>query len=389
MEDRNLIPPPLFHNGKMESMKLKKLLFVTTLALLFIFPSTTYSQGPPPPKNETIEATVTDVAEGKTIDVDGREQLHQTLQLIVTDGSIKGKNIRVENGDTQRVNVPEYKAGDKVIVTATKDFEGNDKYFIQDYIRRDSLYLLFFFFLVVAVVIGLKRGILALVGMAFSFLIIFSFILPQISQGRDPILIAVIASIAIIPVTFYLSHGINRKTTSAIIGTFIALVLTGILANVFVEAARLTGFASEEAGFLQNEMNGQINIKGLLLAGIIVSVLGILDDITVSQAAVVYQLKKLSPTLGFKDLYLHAMDVGRDHIASVVNTLVLVYTGAALPLLLLFVNSSRPFGQVINHEVIAEEIIRTLVSSIGLILAVPITTLLTAYVASMKKHVKK
>lgn len=370
-------------------MKLKKLLFVTTLALLFIFPSTTYSQGPPLPKNETIEATVTDVVEGKTIDVDGREQLHQTLQLIVTDGSIKGKNITVENGDIQRVNVPEYKAGDKVIVTATKDFEGNDKYFIQDYIRRDSLYLLFVFFLVVAVVIGLKRGILALVGMAFSFLIIFSFILPQISQGRDPILIAVIASIAIIPVTFYLSHGINRKTTSAIIGTFIALVLTGILANVFVEAARLTGFASEEAGFLQNEMNGQINIKGLLLAGIIVSVLGILDDITVSQAAVVYQLKKLSPTLGFKDLYLHAMDVGRDHIASVVNTLVLVYTGAALPLLLLFVNSSRPFGQVINHEVIAEEIIRTLVSSIGLILAVPITTLLTAYVASMKKHVKK
>ena len=127
----------------------------------------------------------------------------------------------------------------------------------------------------------------------------------------------------------------------------------------------------------------------MVLAGIIVSVLGILDDITVSQAAVVYQLKKLSPTLGFKDLYLHAMDVGRDHIASVVNTLVLVYTGAALPLLLLFVNSSRPFGQVINHEVIAEEIIRTLVSSIGLILAVPITTLLTAYVASMKKHVKK
>ena len=389
MEDRNLIPPPLFHNGKMESMKLKIWLLIATFSFLFIFPSTTYSQGPPPPKNETIEATVTDVAEGKTIDVDGREQLHQTLQLIVTDGSIKGKNITVENGDIQRVNVPEYKAGDKVIVTATKDFEGNDKYFIQDYIRRDSLYLLFFFFLVVAVVIGLKRGILALVGMAFSFLIIFSFILPQISQGRDPILIAVIASIAIIPVTFYLSHGINRKTTSAIIGTFIALVLTGILANVFVEAARLTGFASEEAGFLQNEMNGQINIKGLLLAGIIVSVLGILDDITVSQAAVVYQLKKLSPTLGFKDLYLHAMDVGRDHIASVVNTLVLVYTGAAMPLLLLFVNSSRPFGQVINHEVIAEEIIRTLVSSIGLILAVPITTLLTAYVVSMKKHVKK
>ena len=208
---------------------------------------------------------------------------------------------------------------------------------------------------------------------------IFAFILPQISAGHDPIFIAILASLFIIPVTFYLSHGLSRKTTTAVAGTFIALIITGILATIFVNVTRLTGFSSEEAGFLQAEKGGLVNIKGLLLAGIIVSVLGILDDITVSQASVVHQLKKLSPNLTLMQLYSKAMEVGRDHIASVVNTLVLVYAGAAMPLFLLFIDSSRPFGQVINHELIAEEIIRTLVASIGLILAVPITTFLTAY----------
>ena len=365
--------------------RLRFLLLLIPFALLFLFPSSAKAQGLlVPPKEETIEAVITTVKNEKTIQMDGKEQLQQTLQLLVTDGSIKGKNITIENGAMPMSNVQKYKVGDKVIITATKDFSGKDIYFIQDYIRRDSLYWLFLLFLIVAVVIGLRRGMLALVGMAFSFLIIFTFILPQISAGRDPIFIAILASIVIVPVTFFLSHGINRKTVSAIIGTFIALIITGIIASIFVEAARLTGFSSEEAGFLQNEMHGQINIRGLLLAGIIVSVLGILDDITVSQASVVYQLKNLSPNLDHRELFLRAMDVGRDHIASVVNTLVLVYTGAAMPLLLLFINSPRPFGQVINHEVIAEEIIRTLVASIGLILAVPITTLLSTFLLKVK-----
>ncbi len=367
--------------------KLKFLLLILPIFLFFLLPGIVKAQEipPPPPKEETVEATVTGVKEQKIISTEGQEQLLQTLKLVVTNGSIKGKSITVENGEIPLANVTKYTVGDRVLVMATKGFNGQDKYFIQDYIRRDVLYTLFFFFLLVSVAIGLKRGVLAIVGMVFSFLVIFAFILPQISAGRDPIFVAIIASIVIVPITFFLSHGINRKTLSAIVGTFIALIITGILANVFVEAAHLTGFASEEAGYLQNEMHGQINIKGLLLAGIIVSVLGILDDITISQAAVVYQLKKLSPDLDYKDLFLRAMEVGRDHIASVVNTLVLVYTGAALPLLLLFVNNPRPFGQVINHEVIAEEIIRTLVASIGLILAVPITTLLSVFLLRINK----
>lgn len=367
-----------------------KILFpLFIFSLLLIFASNLNAQElHRPPQEETIEAVVTNHNNQKIINVNGDEEIRQTLDLLVTDGSMKGEKITVDNGDILQPSSKQYKVGDKVIATATRDFEGKNVYFIQDYVRRDALLTLFLFFLVVSIVIGLKRGTMALAGMAFSFLVIFVFILPQISAGRDPILIAILASTIIVPVTFFLSHGVNKKTTSAIIGTFISLVITGILASVFVEAARLTGFSSEEAGFLQNETQGLINIKGLLLAGIIVSVLGVLDDITISQASVVYQLKKLSPQLDYKEVFLRAMDVGRDHIASVVNTLVLVYTGAALPLLLLFVNNPKPFGQVINFEIIAEEIIRTLVASIGLILAVPITTLLTSYFLRNKKHLK-
>lgn len=351
------------------------------------FPSIVFAQNTPPepPKEETIEAVITKIAEEKIIESDGKEQLYQTIQLTVTKGSIKGREITVENGKLDQINVKKYSVDDKVIVTFTKDFEGKDIYYIQDYIRRDWLYLLFFIFAGIAVVIGMRRGVAALFGMAFSFFVIFAFILPQISAGHDPILVAILASLFIIPVTFYLSHGVSRKTTTAIAGTFIALIITGILATIFVNVTRLTGFSSEEAGFLQAEKGGMVNIKGLLLAGIIVSVLGILDDITVAQASVVHQLKKLSPNLTFMQLYSKAMEVGRDHIASVVNTLVLVYAGASLPLFLLFTSSSRPFGQVINHELIAEEIIRTLVASIGLILAVPITTFLTAYFIKKNK----
>jgi uncharacterized membrane protein len=221
--------------------------------------------------------------------------------------------------------------------------------------------------------------------MGISFLIIIGFILPQIYAGYNPVLIALLGSFFIVPVTFYLSHGLNKKTTIALLGTVISLVITGFLAKAFIDFGRLTGFASEEAGFLQFSRGDVLNIKGLVLAGIIIGVLGVLDDITVAQSAVVEKLKEANPRIGDKKLFTKAMSVGRDHIASMVNTLILVYTGAALPLLLLFVDNTAPFTQIINYEIIAEEIIRTLVGSIGLILAVPITTFLAVRLKLGKK----
>ncbi|HVF68934.1 MAG TPA: YibE/F family protein, partial [Xanthomonadales bacterium] len=226
--------------------------------------------------------------------------------------------------------------------------------------------------------------ITSLVGMAVSFLMIFFVVLPQILKGHDPITVAILSSLVIIPVSFYMTHGVNKKTTSAVMGTVISLVITGLLANFFVNIGHLTGFTSDEASFLETAKKGAVQMKGLLLAGIIIGALGVLDDITISQSAIVFQLRNTSEKLKFWQVYKKAMDIGRDHIASMVNTLVLVYTGAALPLLLIFIDNPRPFTEIINYEMISEEIIRTIVVSIGLILAVPLVTLIAAVLSDQE-----
>lgn len=356
--------------------------FTKSLTIIFTFlfglfiPQIVHAQTTNAPDVINLEAVVTTVKEQKQIEVNGKKQLYQKLELTITSDKEKDKKIIIENGKTATAALQKYDVGDKVAISASKDFKGKELYTINDYVRRAPLAWLFLLFIVLTLVIGRKRGLASLAGMAISFLMILFFILPQILAGFDPIIIVITASLVIIPTTFYLSHGVNRKTTAAVIGTIIALIITGILASFFVEATKLTGFASEEAGFLEALKQGTINIKALILAGIIIGALGILDDITISQAAIVYQLQHTSPRLTFQELYSKAMDIGQDHIASMVNTLVLVYTGAALPLLLLFINNPHPFAEVINYEIIAEEIVRTLVASIGLILAVPITTLL-------------
>jgi len=336
-------------------------------------------------QEETLEAIVTGVLEEREItsELGGENQLYQKLELLVTKGSLKDKKIITESGGMPTVNLQRYKVGDRLVMSLSSDLEGNDVFYISDYVRRNSLLRLFLIFVVLAIVVGKWWGLASIIGMGFSFLIIFKFVLPRLLAGADPIVTAVVGSLFIIPITFYLSHGLNKKTSVAIVGTVISLIITGILAGIFVDAAKLTGFASEEAGFLQVARQGTIDIKGLLLAGIIIGTLGILDDVTVSQSSIVNQLKEADKTLSFGELYRRAMKVGQDHISSMVNTLVLVYTGAALPLLLLFIDNPRPFSEVVNYEIIADEIVRTLVGSIGLILAVPITTLIAAL--SLKK----
>lgn len=357
-------------------MRLKFLIIVGFL-FLFLPPLGVFAQEKPSlGRQEVLEGTTTEILEEKETELEGQKQLYQKLEILVTKGLLKDRKIVIEAGNLPVVFQQKYERGDKILVNYSKDFAGNDMFYITDFVRRDSLAVLFFIFVALAVLVGGWQGASSLLGMGFSFLIIFKFILPRILAGRDPVLVAILGSLFIIPFAFYLSHGLNKKTTVAMIGTFASLVITGILAKIFVEAAKLTGYASEEAAFLQVARKGVMNVKGLLLAGIIVGALGILDDITVAQAAVVEQLRRAKKKIPPKELFLRAMSVGQDHIASVVNTLVLVYTGAALPLLLLFVNNPHPFGEVINYEIVAEEIIRTLVASIGLISAVPITTFL-------------
>ena len=366
-----------------------KKIFITLLFLIVFFcSSTVFAQTEvvnSPPKQEQLEAIVTRILEEKQVEVMQKKQLYQKLELTVMSGPQENKKIIIENSNMPLANEQKYHLDDKVIVSMMKGIDGKIIYYISDYMRRDVLIILFVIFILVTIFIAKWRGLMSLLGMAISFLIIFSFILPQIVSGANPVEIAILGSLVIIPVSFFLSHGFNRKTFVAIVGTLIALVITGILSNIFVDTAHLTGFASEEAGFLQVIKQGTINMKGLLLAGIIIGVLGVLDDITISQSSIVFQLKETNSRLTMDELYKRAMDVGQDHISSMVNTLILVYTGAALPLLLLFINNPHPFSEIINYEIIADEIVRTLVGSIGLVLSVPITTFVATMIASGKK----
>lgn len=308
----------------------------------------------------SIVAAQENTVEGRVTRVIEEQGDYQKLE-ITGNGFVKN----IESGQYETSNKIKYKVGDNVVITDDQ---------ITDFVRRPSLYILFGIFLMFTFLIAGKWGMTSVLGMAYSFYIIFKFILPLIVKGYDPIIVSIIGAVFIIPVTFSLAHGINKKTINAIIGTLISMALVGLLSALFVNLSRLTGFAVEEAGFLQYQLGGIINMKGLLLAGIIISTLGVMDDITISQASVVEELKKANQKLSKKELFMRSMNVGRDHISSMVNTLVLVYAGASLPLLLLFVNNPHPFSEIINYEIIADEIVRTLVGSIGLILAVPITT---------------
>jgi uncharacterized membrane protein len=375
--------------------KMKKnflaLLFCGLFLTLWLFFAPRISAQESLPKEETLEGKVIQILDEKeTVSADGgKPQLYQKLEVLVTKGSLKDSEITVENGNVPSVNTPKYKIGDGVIVSYSRDLEGKDVFYITDFIRRGPLLWLFLIFVILTVAIAGWRGALSLLGMGISFLVIFFLILPRILGGSDPVEAAILGSLLIIPVTFFLSHGFNKKTGVAIAGTLIALIITGMLAGAFVEFSKLSGFVSEEAGFLQAAKGSLVNIKGLLLAGIIIGVLGVLDDITISQSAIVFQLKEANEKLKFGELYKRAMNVGSDHIASMVNTLILVYTGAALPLLLLFIDNPHPFSEVINYEIVADEIVRTLVGSAGLVLAVPITTFIAAFVAESNKKYGK
>ncbi len=264
--------------------------------------------------------------------------------------------------------------------------EDTNDYQITDYYRQKPISLLFWIFVITVVAIGKLYGLTSILGMFLSLAVIIKIILPQISSGTNPILVIIIASVFLIPTTFYLSHGVNTKTNLAIVGTFISAIITGILAYTFTHLAHITGYANEEANFLDIAKNGTLNIQSLLIAGIIIGSIGILDDVSVSQVSVVNEIAKANPKLNFFQLFSRSMSVGRDHVASMVNTLFLVYTGAAMPLLLLFLDNSVSLTQIINTEMVAEEIVRTLVASIGLILAVPTTTFMAASFYSKNKN---
>jgi uncharacterized membrane protein len=274
-----------------------------------------------------------------------------------------------------------FRAGQRVRLAVSEQPGQPPSYNIQDLERGRPLLVLAALFVGAVVAFGRWQGIRSLVGLGLSFVVIVSFVVPAILHGHSPVLVAVTGAMAIMLISLYLSHGTGPKTTAAVVGTALALGLTAALAIAFVAAAALTGLASEEALSASFAVGG-LSLRGLLLAGIIIGGLGVLDDVTMSQASLVAELHHANPTASMAALVGAALRVGRDHIAATVNTLFLAYAGAALPALILFVTGQDSLGTVVTAELVAVEVVRALCGSVGLIAAVPLTTVLAALVAT-------
>jgi len=308
----------------------------------------------------------------------------QFVKAHIQDGPETGKRIEIQlsAGGLD----PDVDPGDEIrVAKAPKPPEGapavaGTGYTLYDFERRGAMLILAALFAVVVLVFARWRGALSLVGLAISLALVLVFVVPAILDGKSPLLVAVTGSMAVALTTIPLAHGWGPKSLAALLGTAASLVLTALLALLFTNLTHLTGLSSEEAIFLQIG-NADVSLQGLLLAGMVIGALGVLDDVTISQASTVLALRRANPGLGLRRLFGLALDVGRDHVSATVNTLVLAYVGAALPILLLFSAADLGVGDAVNLEVVAKEIVATLVGSIGLIAAVPITTGLAALLA--------
>ncbi|HSE54113.1 MAG TPA: YibE/F family protein [Nocardioidaceae bacterium] len=275
---------------------------------------------------------------------------------------------------------PVLEAGDRVLLFEVPDAPPSQQWQFIDFDRSRAVYTLVAVFALAVLLLSRWRGLSTLVSLALSLALVIWFVLPNLLGGTSPLLVAVVAAAAIMIVALYLGHGFNAMTSVALVGTLLALVLTGVLGAAFTSAAHFTGFSDESTKFLA-AIQGQVDYEGLVLAALVIGSLGVLDDVTVTQAAAVWELKAADPTASRRSIFAAAMRIGRAHVAAAVNTLVLAYVSAMLPLLLLLTITATSFNDALLSDGVAQEVARGLVGSLGIIAAVPITTLVAALVA--------
>jgi uncharacterized membrane protein len=332
--------------------------------------------------SDTVQAKVIQIIEEGEITLDETPQTYQILLVQLLEGPYKGRQVIIDYGQRQiRPAGLLIKPGETILVTVGQQPDGQITAYFTDFVRSRSLIWLVGAFILLTILISGWKGVRSLIGMVLSLIVIIGFIIPQILQGEDPVRVSIIGSFILLAVTLYLVYGWTLKTHAAALGMLIALLITGLLSGYFVNLTRLTGFSDENAMFLVQMAEVQINLRGLVLAGMLIGALGVLDDLVTSQSSAVFELRAADPRLTVHGLYNSAMRIGRDHVAATVNTLFLAYAGAALPMLLLFSLSGERYGYLVNLEFVTVEIVRTLVGSLGLIMAVPITTILASLLA--------
>jgi uncharacterized membrane protein len=303
------------------------------------------------------------------------------LRVLITSGEKDGTEGFVEfDYANAGVNIDE---GTKMQLLRIPEQEfSEDTYLFMDLNRSNLLIWVSIIFAIVTIFIGRWRGVGAIVGLILTFLVLLYFMFPAILEGKSPLAVAVVAASGLVLILLYTAHGLSIRTSVAVLGTLFGIGLTAVISYLVVGIGNFSGISSDDDFLLAGVT--QIRLDGLLLAGIIFASVGVLNDVTVTQASSVWEIKESQPNSTARQLFLSGMRIGRDHIASTVYTLLFTYAGAALPTLLLIVLADRPTGFILSSEAISQEIVRTLVGSIGLVLAVPITTILAAVLAEKK-----
>lgn len=330
----------------------------------------------------TVKAEVTAILEEGEITLGDTTQNYQLLRVRLLEGEFAGVPFDIDYGKRQ-IHPPgvRFDVSDVILVSVSQGPNGVINAYFADYVRTPMLGWLALAFALAIIVTGKWKGLRSLLGMAFSLFVIIGYIIPHILTGEDPIRVSIIGSAILLTVTLYLTYGWTLKTHASTLGMILVLVLTGTLTWFAIQLTRLNGTGDEEALFLMQMSTATINLRGLLLGGMIIGALGVLDDLVTTQSSAVFELHATDETLGFRALVARAMRIGQDHVAATVNTLVLAYAGASLPTLLMFSLNRGNYLTLLNFEFIAEEVVRTLVGSLGLIAAVPLTTVIAAALA--------
>jgi uncharacterized membrane protein len=353
-------------------------LVATVVGLVALWPSDppAITSGITP--DELVRATVTAVERGPCPGTTPDAELDCSIpQVRLDEGPDAGETIELEP-QSEGPGAIVLELDDEVVLGYFPDAQPGFQYSFADYDRGVPLLLLGALFVVAVLALGRLQGLRALLGLVISLGVLVVFVLPALLEGSSPVAVSLAGAATVGTVALYLAHGVNARTTVALLGTLASLGLVALLGAVFVEAAEFTG--TDESALIVTTLLGPLDLRGLLLGGIVIGTLGVLDDVTVTQVSAVEELRRADPGASRRHLYSSALRIGRDHIASTVNTLVLAYAGASLPLLLLFRSAGHELTDVVNGEVVAVEIVRTLVGSIGLVASVPLTTALAAWV---------
>lgn len=360
--------------------------FLISLLLLGLFllllPGFTPSYNASPLSGQVYQAKVEQVLEEGQVTLGAVTQPYQVLRVRILEGPYRDVLMEIDYGRRQvRSEQVLLRPGDHLLVSISKTPDNVLHAYFVEHIRTPALLWLFLAFSLAILGLSGWKGARSLLSMGFSLFVIIRYIIPSILNGSDPLWVSISGSVLLLGVTLYLTYGWNRKTHASVLSMIGVLLLAGLLSDFFLSLARLNGQGDENALFLLQSL-GQINLRGLLLGGMLIGALGVLDDLVTTQSAAVFEIWEANPGLSWRELYRRAMRVGQDHVAATVNTLVLAYAGASLPMLLLFSLGGGDYLRLINYSFVAEEIVRTLVGSLALVAAVPLTTLIAAWLAT-------